>query len=158
IEVMRANQEAAVQGGETFRNEFRIVRPDGKVRWLLSMGGAVYNAATGKPTRILGNIIDITERKVTEIALAERNLQVALAGKVGGVGTYAYDVNAEKLQVSEGYAALFGLPEGTTAMTRSEWRAKVHPEDLGRLENLHEQAVADRRREYSVEYRVVRSD
>src|SRR5262245_9497889 len=90
--------------------------------------------------------------------LAEQNLQLALAGKVGGVGTYAYDVNAEKLQVSEGYAALFGLPEGTTAMTLSEWRSRVHPEDLGRVENVHNLAVAERRREYSVEYRVVRSD
>jgi len=157
FEVMRANQQAAVQRGETFRNEFRIICPDGKVRWLLSMGGAVYDATTGKPSRILGNNVEITERKEAEIALAERNMQLALAGKVGRVGTYAYDVNAEKLQVSEGYAALHGLPEGTTQMTRSEWRARVHPEDLGRVEHAHDQAVADKRREYSVEYRIVRS-
>jgi hypothetical protein len=67
-------------------------------------------------------------------ALAERNLQLALAGNVGRVGSYAYDVSAEKLQVSEGYAALHGLPEGTIETTLSEWRARVHPEDLGRAE------------------------
>jgi hypothetical protein len=32
----------------------------------LSIGGAVYNAATGKPIRILGNNVDITEHKEAE--------------------------------------------------------------------------------------------
>jgi PAS domain-containing protein len=119
-----------VQRGETFRNEFRIIRPDGKVRWLLSMGGAVYDAATGNPTRILGNNVDITERKEAEIALAERNTQLALAGKAGLVATFAYDVKTERVQISEGYAAIYGFPEGTTEIARSQWRALVLPDDL----------------------------
>jgi PAS domain S-box-containing protein len=101
---------------------------------------------------------DITERKLAEFALPERNLQLALAGKVGRVGAYAYDVNAEKLQISEGYAALHGLPEGTTETTLSEWRAKVHPKDLAQVKGVHNQAVADKRRAYNVEHRIVRSD
>jgi len=60
--------------------------------------------------------------------------------------------------VSEGYAAVHSLPEGTTEITHSEWRARVHPEDLNRVEAVHDQAVAEKRREYSVEYRIVRSD
>jgi PAS fold len=92
-------------------------------------------------------------RKLAEFALPERNLQLALAGKVGRVGAYAYDVNAEKLQISEGYAALHGLPEGTTETTLSEWRARVHPKDLAQVEGVHNQAVADKRREYNVEHR-----
>lgn len=42
-------------------------------------------------------------------------------------------------------------------MTLSEWRARVHPQDLGRVEGIHDQAVSEKRREYSVEYRIVRS-
>jgi PAS domain S-box-containing protein len=87
-----------------------------------------------------------------------RELAIALAGKVGRVGSYSYDVYTEKLKVSEGYAALHGLPEGTTETTLSEWRARVHPEDLVRVERVHDQAVADQRHEYSVEYRIVRLD
>ena len=36
-------------------------------------------------------MVDITERKKAELALAERNVQLALAGKAGLVGSYAYD-------------------------------------------------------------------
>ena len=155
IEMMRVNREAAVQRGETFRTEFRIIRPDGKVRWLLSMGGAVYDAVTGEPTRILGNNIDITERKEAELALAERNMQLALAGKASLVGTFAYDLETERVQVSESYAAIYDFQEGTTEIAPSQWRALVHPDDLERLESRRCQAFADGRREYGLEYRIV---
>ena len=38
------------------------------------------------------------------------------------------------MQVSEGYVAVHGLGEGTKVTTRSEWRARIHPEDLDRVE------------------------
>ena len=59
------------------------------------------------------------------------------------------------MQISEGYAAIHGLPEGTTETSYSEWRARAHPEDLGRAEWLRDQAFADRRNEDNAEYRIV---
>jgi PAS domain-containing protein len=88
---------------------------------------------------IVGGInmtVDISERKKAEFALAERNAQLALAGKVVLVGSYAYDVNADEMRVSEGYAAIHGLPEGTAETTRSAWRMRVHPGDVERVERL----------------------
>jgi PAS domain S-box-containing protein len=66
IKAIQAKREAAVRRGEAFRNEFRIIRSDGQVRWILAAGGALYDEATGEPTRILGNNVDITERKRAE--------------------------------------------------------------------------------------------
>ena len=60
------------------------------------------------------------------------------------------------MQVSEGYAAIHGFPEGTTEITRSEWKRRVHPEDLARIEAVDSQAFRERRGEYSAEYRIVR--
>ena len=100
---------------------------------------------------------DITHRKQAEQALAERNLQRELAGKAGLVGSYAYDVDTERMRISEGYAAIQGYPEGTAEITRSAWLAGVHPEDVERLDVLRSQAFRERRREYNMEYRIVRS-
>jgi PAS domain S-box-containing protein len=136
---------------------FRFIRPDDRLVWLEEAAQGEFDAS-GRLLRIKGLTRDITERKLAELALSERNLQLALAGKAGLVGSYAYDVNTEKLQVSEGYTAIHGLPEGTTEMALSEWRARVHPEDLGRVQGVYSQAIADKQREYSVEYRIVRSD
>jgi PAS domain S-box-containing protein len=89
--------------------------------------------------------------------LAERNAQFALAARAALVGNYAYDVNTDMLQISEGYATIHGLPEGTAETTLSEWRARVHPEDLERVERFRDQVFASWQKEYKIEYRSVRS-
>jgi PAS domain S-box-containing protein len=113
---------------------------------------------TGAVVGVVNMTVDISERKQAERALAERNLQLGLAGQFALVGTYAYDVGSERYQVSPGYAAIHGLPEGTEETSRTEWRTRVHPSDLPAVEADFEQAIADGRREYYCEYRFVRPD
>jgi PAS domain S-box-containing protein len=105
---------------------------------------------------VLGNNVDITERKLAELALAERNAQLALAGQAALVGSYTYEPDLERMTVSEGYAAMYGLPEGTITTTRSQWLARIHQDDLAQLEALRAQTFAERRREYNVDFRIVR--
>jgi PAS domain S-box-containing protein len=45
--------------------EHRIVRPDGAIRWAAVRGEAIYDGAA-LPVRLIGTVIDITERKVAE--------------------------------------------------------------------------------------------
>src|SRR5262249_25089432 len=59
------------------------------------------------------------------------------------------------VQVSEGYAAVHGFPEGTTKIARSQWLAGVHPEDVEVLERRRDQAFRQRQVEYSVDYRIL---
>ena len=125
-------------------------------RWV-ALEGTVVRDANGRPGQLLGVTRDITDHKQAEQALAERNLQLALAGKFALVGTYAYDVGSERYQVSPGYAAIHGLPEGTEETSRAEWRSRVHPDDLAGVEAGFQQAMAERRREHYCEYRIVRS-
>src|SRR5262249_2287573 len=136
---------------------FRYIRPDGGQVWLEETARGEFDV-TGKLVRIKGLTRDITERKQAELALAERNTQLALAGKAGLVATFAYDVKTERVQISEGYAAIYGFPEGTTEIARSQWRALVFPDDLEQLEGFRSQAFANRRREYGLEYRIVLPD
>jgi hypothetical protein len=45
----------------------------------------------GAPVGLLGVTRDITDRKRAEQTLAERNAQLDLASKVGGIGSFAFD-------------------------------------------------------------------
>jgi PAS domain S-box-containing protein len=57
-----------IQKGAEFRDEFRIVCDDGKVRWL-GAAGYVYLDETGRAVRMAGINFDITKRKEVEEAL-----------------------------------------------------------------------------------------
>ena len=101
---------------------------------------------------------DMSERKMAELALAERDAQLALAGKAARVGSFAIDISTGRVQNSPGYATIHGLAEGTEEFPRDEWRTRVHPDDLGRLDALRDQAFAEQRREHNTEYRIVGPD
>ena len=51
--------------GSEYEEEFRIIRKDGQIRWLLSMG-RLYRDKDGKPVRIMGVNYDISEDKFAE--------------------------------------------------------------------------------------------
>jgi PAS domain S-box-containing protein len=50
--------------------ENRIIRPDGKIRWIVGNGEIVFNEA-GQPIRFVGTTMDITERKEAELGLQQ---------------------------------------------------------------------------------------
>jgi PAS domain S-box-containing protein len=149
--------EAFREQRNEYSAEFRIIRPGGEVRWVEIRCFVTYDA-NRHPKRVVGVSTDVTDRKQAELALGDRNTQLALAGKVALVGSYAYDVDADEMQVSEGYAAIHGLPDGTADTTRSAWRMRVHPEDVGQIHQLRSRAYFEGRREHNFDYRIVCPD
>jgi PAS domain S-box-containing protein len=161
IRIDAAIAEAQSTGG-LWNAEYRVEHPNGhlhagETRWVAVEGSIVLNDR-GTAVGLLGVTRDVTERKRTEQALAERNLQLAIAGKSGRVGTFAYDVDKEKMQISAGFAAIHGFPDGTNEIACRQWQLGVHPEDLVQWEELRSLTFSERRREYSWEYRSVRPE
>jgi two-component system, NarL family, sensor histidine kinase UhpB len=68
--------EAVVHHQPRFELEFRIIRPSGEVRWVYCTGAGTWDSH-GQLTRILGNNLDITERKVAEFEIARLNRELA---------------------------------------------------------------------------------
>jgi PAS domain S-box-containing protein len=63
-------QHVLDSGSDFYEAEYRIIRPDGQVRWIFRRGRIVRDAR-GKAIRYSGVDIDITERKASEAALTE---------------------------------------------------------------------------------------
>ncbi|MGB8657319.1 MAG: PAS domain S-box protein [Candidatus Zixiibacteriota bacterium] len=61
--VLKESQELLERGN--IETQYRIVRPDGEIRWINDRKSAVYDE-DGKPIRIGGIAIDITEHKIAE--------------------------------------------------------------------------------------------
>ncbi|HYC63359.1 MAG TPA: PAS domain S-box protein, partial [Reyranellaceae bacterium] len=68
--VEQGYREALARGDDTYETEYRVVHPDGQVRWVFGRGRTVRDAS-GKPVRYSGVDIDITERKKAEQALRQ---------------------------------------------------------------------------------------
>jgi PAS domain S-box-containing protein len=58
----------ARQSGKPYVTEFRVVRPDGVVRWVAASGRFYYDPG-GDPQRMVGMAVDITERRQAEESL-----------------------------------------------------------------------------------------
>jgi two-component system sensor histidine kinase/response regulator len=67
--VMAATERAMATGG-AYTDRFRIVLPDGAVRWLANMGLAEHDAQ-GHPRRILGIVQDVTDAMQLDAELAK---------------------------------------------------------------------------------------
>ena len=59
--------------GAPYYIEKRLIRPDGKLRWVVSQGQVSFDE-NGQPAKLVGTFLDITERKQAELAL-ERTLK-----------------------------------------------------------------------------------
>ena len=60
----------AIENGKSYEQEYRVVHPDGQVRWILDRAHNQVDGA-GKSRRITGVVIDITGRKKADEALRE---------------------------------------------------------------------------------------
>lgn len=143
-------------------HQFRIVRRDaGEVRWVHSRGQC-FRDADGRPQRLAGATVDVTDRHAAEAALRASEERFALAVAGSNDGILDWDIVADRMFASERAMRMFGLePDGRTR-TRAEWAAllmpRFHPDDVGRLAVELRGTASDPAREHEGEYRVLGAD
>ena len=76
--------------------EFRVVFPDGRIKWILSKGRTICDA-NGRPARMIGVKVDVTERKSAELLLHQQQRELAHLSRVAVAGelsiALAHEVN-----------------------------------------------------------------
>jgi len=87
----------AASGDGRYEAEFRVVLPDGRMRWINSRGRVEFNSG-GKPVRVRGISVDITDRKQTEEANRNQHeLMAAVFNSVPGL-LYLYTEDGRLVQ------------------------------------------------------------
>jgi len=74
--ILKNLQALLAKEGNEIREEFRVVRADGEVRWLAARGW-IFRDADGRPSHVAGINFDITERKMQEQKVQLAQLQLA---------------------------------------------------------------------------------
>ena len=105
---VRASISAALKSGKHFSHEERIIRPDGSIRHLHSVGEVVRDES-GAAVRMLGICLDVTERKQAERALqdSEQNYRLLLRG-ARDYAIYMLDVQGRVRSWNDGAQRLKG--------------------------------------------------
>lgn len=81
-EEVRQSSASAMSTGEPYTMDHRIIRPDGSVRWVHERA-AVLRGRRGLPTRMIGVVQDITDRKRAEQRLRDEGQVSAALARVG---------------------------------------------------------------------------
>jgi len=102
----------AVAGNAELELEHRVVGPDGVIRWVALRG----HAETGG-VRLLGVVIDITERKVAELQAANDRLALQHMTRVSLLGQLSASIAH---QLNQPLAAILGNAEAAQKMLRRE--------------------------------------
>jgi len=144
----------AMQNQKPYTAEFRMVRPDGTVRWITDRG-KFYYATNGAPLRGLGIGVDITDRKQAEEAIRETEERFRLVANTAPVLIW--------MSGSDKMCTYFNKPwlEFTGQSLESQlgngWAKGVHPEDFQRCMDTYTEAF-ERRERFRMEYRLCRYD
>jgi PAS domain S-box-containing protein len=137
-----AAMQRAIQERTEFHHEYRTLWPDGSLHWTEARGRFTYNAAQ-QPTRMIGVLIDITERKQAErereqllererLARSQAEVaqqQLATIVDTSPIGLALLDAEQRFITINEALAEINGLPrEYHLGKSVTELFAEIYPE------------------------------
>lgn len=137
------------------RDVFRVVHPDGSVRFLQSWTD-VETGPDGDAVRVLGATIDVTEREQSLAELADSRAKLAAALELTRTATWEWDVRSNQVHWSDRMLELMGREPGGPVRVE-DFLDCVHPADRDRMAALGDRTVATGRGEVAV-FRVVHPD
>lgn len=112
--------------------QFRIVRPDGALRWVSARTNSVKDEVDGT-VAVYGTILDITHVKTAEQALRDRERQLNMAEQVAQLGSWQRDVVTNRLEWSDGMYRLWEVERGHFVPTLEALVSRIHPDDRQRM-------------------------
>ncbi|SPJ24608.1 sensor histidine kinase [Palleronia abyssalis] len=160
----------------TYSHSFRILRPDGEVRWLVDRAW-IERDAQGRVKAIHGVNIDVTESRHLDRVMpygdehdvelragqSPRNYSdwahLEIGARTGGIALATIDYRAGTFVLSAAAARLFGLGDAEMTVSREAIHATFHPDDRGRVESETRAAInPSSGGRLSTEHRILRPD
>ncbi len=122
-------------------------------RWFIVYAVPLENSTGG----IVLTHLNITSRKLAEIALAIERDRLEMASVAGNIALWDWDMLSGALIWSDSVDRMLGAEPGTLPRTITAWEAVIHPEDLARVNQALSSHI-EQNTPYVIDYRVRNSD
>lgn len=147
LERVLAELDKAITNLLELETQYRILWADGTIHWIASKGKVLCDDVSGKPVRIVGVAMDITERKQAEVALRESEERFRRAVLNAPLPMILHTEDGEVLQINRTWTQITGYTQEEIP-TIAAFTEKVYQErpeflktDINRLYNF-KQSIA----------------
>ena len=149
---------AELADGEVLEFEFQVKSAEGVWRWLLTRETAFTRDPAGRVTQLLGSAVDITSRKHAEKVQQEQEERWQLALHGNNDALWDWDIVKGKIYRSPAWKRMLGYREVEIGDDRSEWKSRVHPDDIDATEAAMQAHLDGRTPRMECEYRMLAKD
>lgn len=151
LRIAQVESPPFVTGGR--EQTYRIVRPDGSVRWILDREFPVQDEF-GQVIRMAGLAKDITERKQAEEVLCDSEARLRLSVTASNIGHWDWNLVTNDVYFSPQWKVQLGYGPDEIPNRFEEWQSRLHPDDLpGTLAKV-KRALEDPAGKYAHEFRL----
>ena len=147
--------ERASQDGKDFEHEYRLVMPDGAVKYVHVVAHAERDESG--ELEFVGAVMDTTESKRAEKKLRRSEESLLEAQKLSHTGSWRHDVASGAVVVSPEIYRIHDIKPDDDPSNTEFFFSRFHPEDRKRVADLFERAEIEKT-EFQVGYRIVLPD
>jgi len=151
-DVLERGREAILAGASNLDTEFRVVLPDGRIKWVCNRSCAVSSDENGFLR--VGVLFDITDRKEAEAALLASETLWKLALESAGDGVWDWNLRTGEEFFSTSIKAMFGYAADDIANLSVELDSRTHPDDVPQMQADRQSHFDGRVPVYRNEHRV----
>ncbi len=149
-EAAEARIAESVRTRSVLFNHYRIILPDGQMRWVDAYGDLTVDVH-GVVERLSGFCVDATHRiqmeaekaaldrdlthtRILQAQLLHSQEQLELALEASGLAMWDWDIAEHRGHVGPGWLEVLGYPPGALSAREEDWLAYIHPDDAERYQ------------------------
>lgn len=137
--------------------EYRFVKPDGSIRWVVDRAFPVFGSENNL-LYFVGAVQDVTEIRQAEQAVQKSEELFRLVSEVTTDVIWERDLVLDRMWWSSGLLSVFGYKPEDFQDRPDFWWDSIHPDDFERMRKHVDTILSGEKREWSHEYRFQRSD
>jgi two-component system CheB/CheR fusion protein len=121
---------------------YRMQHTGGHYVWIEARGQASWDE-NGKPERMIGTVVDVTERLASEIESEQSRSQLEQAAQLSQIGHWRIDLVENTLFWSDRIFEIHGVSPDSYQPDLDTAVKFYHPDDFGRVESLLNKAIEE---------------